>query len=419
MIINVMIDFVNIVDLVLEQDASISTTESDEVNKSGVDAFLQNYYKPLQTMWSQLYKDYPFVTPEEFSLVAYKSMESSKRNVKGSSGYPKFKSIFPLLDLFGLLAKDFQKGGNPKNADATYKKFLSNLDKYKNSPIPLDYVPILPWAMTVKQDYFSQDKGEIGALRLDTLNPNLSLYYVIQNLLAKRKQSVVKKMPDQEKNFFGEKFVDDILLRIPQIISGQLPVRDQKISKIYDEGASRALMSVAIAAYKLYKEQLDTYVGQQDPSNAESLAVNEQVYAQFLGVKDNAGAKPIIWKQFIKESTTNPFEFLCLEILNEMNVQVPASNAMFSFSGDSTAEPTVEETVKPFQNKPGEEFVYNFGNLKKAADDNLPTAKALLEALSNLANYIKSKAEFDVLGTLNKITNVAQGAMLGAKMMGS
>lgn len=91
-------------------------------------------------------------------------------------------------------------------------------------------------------------------------------------------------------------------------------------------------------------------------------------------------------------------------------------------SPTGSEEPTEEnpKALVHFQEKPQEEgkpleLVYSLKNLRKAAMDNDPVSENLLKRLEDLANFIKADIKRDWTG----LTDIAQGAMLGTKMMRS
>jgi len=305
-----------------------SATSSTDTDKDSFNAFLtQQRYKELQNIWTTKYKDYPFISLEETKMIAYVAMENSKRKTKDPGAFPKIKNIFPLLDLFAGLGKNFQKGGNAAAAPVYFDTFIKRIKEDKSN-IPLDYNPLEPWTHTVKGEYYSDTKNDIGKLRIETLNPNATFYYTIYNLLAIRKNGLNKKLPDQDKNITTESFIDTILLNIANIINGTVPVRDEKIKKVYDEGACRALMSVASAAYQLYKQQIETIVGsledQTNKTEAQALFKDNAKFIQFMGKNDKSGAQKFIWKtpEIITTSFDQSFELLCRQMLDESKTSI-------------------------------------------------------------------------------------------------
>jgi hypothetical protein len=122
----------------------------------------------------------------------------------------------------------------------------------------------------------------------------------------------------------GEQFINDILLNVSSVISGKIPMRDEKISKIYDDQTSQLLLRIAINSYNLFKQQASNII--ENTITRESTIKNNKYFIEFMGTKSK-NAVAVNWPGLQKESNQFCFNSFTKVYLEEMQtVGIPSSN---------------------------------------------------------------------------------------------
>ena len=441
-----MIDFEKLVgNFLIEADSNIEKTTVTAFLKAPL-ADDQTPYQVLKKAFETHYNSqlFPFLTEEEFYDMAYNAANSVVRATKDSDKYPKIVNSYPLLDLFALLSNELKKGsqGNKETAKSILDSFVERLLDSNNPKIPLEYHPTNTWAKSVREDYVSETKQEIGKARLDTINPNYGIYATILQLLAIRRNAAKLKIP-VDKLPPANEFVKKIFFDPQVYVKGQktLP-SDDRLKLLYNDTSANLLLRIAMSAYALFKQQLNVTIGE------ENVRDEGKAYAEFLGDGTTTPKRPMNWNGHSKEEKTttteptpvtrivssfdNSLELLHKEIVNETELKTAAEIATGRFSSPEkvSTEPKPESEEKdqklptimpPFKNKQGS-YEYTLGNINKFKTE-VPAAKNLYNQLLNLANYIQQEAmkpdwyERSV-GAMSGATQIAKGLSLGVPTMG-
>ncbi len=457
-----------------------STPEQQEARNLTEFLTLPINYTELKTLWSNTFNTslFPFFANEtELERVCSNAVVDLPRGGGSGKVYTKFnniESIFPVLDLIGLLYKrNFKSNLNPQTAPKTYEEFKTKLteQKQRNKAFkPLDYVPIDAWAQNIKSSYLSIAKDELGKLRLENEPETNSFYQTIFNFLAIRKKALMSRLSNSLRMANGQTVIDDILLKPWNIISGQYAIKDEKLKYVYDQLLVNQMVNLSLACYKLYKQQISTIVGDEKVQKLK-LDKDPNYYIKFLG-KGQKEAGEVPWP--IEDQETNnsyetshepeinasmqvasfdqAFELLTRELLDERkrgskkrkkypkpqpsSSPDPVDNSSTEPNVDSaTASKTASEVepneTTPEQTNSGENnnlkafeietnnFVYSLKNLKQASTNfKIEEASELLEQLKMFANYIKTKdsSSRDIMGGL---TQIAKGLSSLGKTMGT
>lgn len=314
-----MIDFEKLVDtFLLKEEEDETVVSSDPGLNKNQSISLQNFlkdnttYGQIRDKFNEKYNQtntFPIISQEELKQLGSIVADKSLRSTKGSQFFPKLEITYPLLDLLAELAKVFKRGGEvaaadkPEEASNVLNAFYANL-KNNSSNIPLDYQPINPWAQTVKQDYYSKQRGSTGQIRLSELPRDLSIYGTIKHLLNLRQQAIAFKYP-KEKIPDPKQFIADIFLKPNFYIGGEEAVpSDKTMRELYDDTTSDMLVGVSTAAYELFKQQALSNVGIDQNTKKPKLKNEEQAYAVYIGATSDK-ALPIKWENFIQESKSN------------------------------------------------------------------------------------------------------------------
>jgi hypothetical protein len=362
-----MVNFEKIVETLLIEGESDDTTISSDVGLSKNQALsLQNFlkdvsiYQQLQGKFNEHYNQtntFPMISQEELKQLGSIVADKSLRSTKGSQFFPKLEITYPLIDLLAELAKVFKRGGEvaaadkPEEAIIVINAFYNNL---KNTPskIPLDYQPINAWAQTVKQDYYSKQRGSLGQIRLSELPKELSIYGTIKHLLNLREQAVAFKYP-KEKIPNPKQFIADIFLKPNFYIRGEKAVpSDKTLREFYDDVTSDMLVGVSTAAYELFKQQALSHVGMDENTKTPKLKNEEQLYAIYIGATSDK-ASVVKWKEFVTESNFNLlYRRINSLILTESKTIFPTVDGiMYKATWDDRSDPKYLSIVNNETNK--------------------------------------------------------------------
>lgn len=374
-----MIDFESLVESILMLNEEASNPE-DAIDRS-VETFLGNKAAVIQQLWSKKYKDFYQPQAQDITGIAYMAAKNVTRDTAKAASYPNIESLFPLLDIAGELKEVvYKKTKITAEQQAQAEKLFTNWVKAvegDKSPSPLTFTPTgntSPWVMTVRAAYYKTKMSNTGEARLERMDQSFSIYTTIATLMEMRKKDMTKRLGDKFGKF--EKldtagYVDTVITKYAKVEGGSIPVRDEKINKIYDDATSSKLFNAAQAAYNYFKTEVQEKAGIQDPSQKKSIINNPSIYEFFLG-KGKKEGPTINWEKLLKLS--------------------PAPGA---------------------KEKPPEPKTYNLGTLLAASKGNDESAKALINALTALADYIRQQKEFDLVGALNKTADVASALSLG------
>jgi hypothetical protein len=403
-------------DLIREQTAPPSPMSGLPEKDYGTNySFLEDNYDKLKLLWDKHYRGFSFLTKDEMKSYTLIASEDSKRYTASPNKFRKLKDNFPLIDLIARL-EAIRKNTTKKTISslktsqaAALSEFINRVNSSPN--IPLDYHPPMEaWTDMIKHAYFADVKDELAKMRFDTLDSNMSFYSAVYHLLFLRRRFLDKKLPDDMKTFKGEPYVNDIILNIKNVISGKLPIRDQKIAQVYDEEVSNLLLKVAMAAYTLYKQQVESKLRKSSSTEEEvSIKINNLLnsatkFQEFMGYNKPNSTPMLLGEQM--------FEIACNNVLNKFITEVEYT---------ATPQQPNTEVWKPgapnislFQNERGE-YVFNLKNLKKAAEEKLEPAKLLIQSMTSLADHVKRKSEIDYGKLAGAIAGVASA--LGPKAM--
>ena len=419
-----MINFEGLVnEFLLENDTAVNTpvtdpAANDPTKLSDADvASLQAYvksnevYKKLQTIHDAQYDRtqlHPFPSADELAQIAITVANNSLRNVKSSSAFPKIKSLYHLLDLFAQLAVVFKRNSG-LNSQARTKESQTLIQQFEttvgnSSSTPLDYSAVTGWAQTVKQDYYSEEKGQIGKLRLESLPKEFSFYGTIKHLLSLRSQFKEKSIP-LEKIPDPEKYIADIFLSPNSYKDGQAAVpSDKRLQELYDETTSNELVRVSMAAYGLFKQQAISNVGVDD-ENKIRITNEQEAYALYLGSNTDR-AMPFNWSNFkLEESTFNFTKQInkLAVLLKEYQTKAPyeaqsGKSYLFDFNQyTNNFEILDADTKKVIKELTEEQIVKIVSKYKEGQEGNEPINGTVLmqhlNQLSSNSDVLKKSAE--------------------------
>lgn len=241
-----------------------------------------------------------FPTEDEFKNIVYAASNNSIRNTKDPTDFPDLAIVYPVLDLIAQIKTNL-KSNQPNEVKGTFTKFLDRLKKSQGAP--LDYVPVDPWALSVKQEYFTRDKAELGELALQKHNDK-SIMGTILSLLSARRKQVVKKMTvkrDVSKNIDPNKipnalnFVKDLIVHPEKYAGGNVPI-PPKLAALYDVDSARELLNIG----RLAKAFFVSEAGKVQPPVSDD-RMNE-AYEAFLN-NDPQKDKNFDWSPYQQQTT--------------------------------------------------------------------------------------------------------------------
>ena len=408
-----------------------SDNKDEDVENQNLANFVKNHYLDIQQAWAnpnKLWnKTYPLRPIDKIDQLCWDVIYGVKLSTTNVKAFDDIANIFPLLDLTAqLYDNNFKKTGNKQQsaAEATLKGFLDNLNKQRLTR-PFDYTPSHAWAKKLKEAAFTTSKNELGKARVANLPKDLTIYGTLHELMEIRKKSIFPKLSTFAKTFNGEGILKSIMLKPWEIVSGKYTINDDKIKSLYDGATVQELVNLSLAAYNLYVQQAESALGEE----AVTALKDSSMYTKFIGA--DANAVPIIWKKPSVEqeaqqndSFDQSFELLYKQMLSEYNPNaLPQAYRNIPIGNEKTDKEQndkAKEPVQPqaFQTGKDGEYLYSLDSIKKAsaAPFKNPEALELLKHFESLANYIKTKENRDILGGL---TQMAQSAMLGTKMVGT
>ena len=241
-----------------------------------------------------------FPTEDEFKNIVYVASNNSIRNTKDPTDFPSLAIVYPLLDLIAQIKTNL-KSNQPNEVKGTYTKFLDRVKKSQGTP--LDYVPVDPWALSVKQEYFTRDKAELGELALQK-HLDKSIMGTILSLLSARRKQVVKKMTvkrDVSKNIDPNKipnalnFVKDLILYPEKYAGGNVPI-PPKLSALYDVDSARELLNIGRVAKAFFVSEAGKV---QPPISKDRM---DEAYEAFLN-NDPQKDKNFDWSLYQQQTT--------------------------------------------------------------------------------------------------------------------
>jgi hypothetical protein len=238
-------------------DTKQEATKEDQQAKDVTQFFDTNHYNELKTAFETKYKnlELKFPTEDEFKNIVYTAANNSIRNTKDPTAFANVALVYPLLDLIAQVKTSLK---NKQNAEPAYKGFLKRLNGSQGTP--LDYVPVDPWALSVKQEYFTRDKAELGELALNK-HTDKSILDTILALLSARRKQVVKKLTfkkDVSKNVDPNKipnalnFVKDLIYYPERYAGGNVPI-PPKLTGLYDIDSARELLTIGRLAKAFFQ----------------------------------------------------------------------------------------------------------------------------------------------------------------------
>jgi hypothetical protein len=364
-----MIDFESLVESILMLEADPTSTE--ETIAKSVEQFLANQTTAIQDLWKTKYKDFYQPQSQDITGIAYLAAKNVTRDTAKAAAYPYIESLFPLLDIAGELKEEVYSKAKAtaeqqKQAQTLFSKWVGRI-KSDKSPTPITFTPsgkTAPWVQSVRAAYYKSKNEGVGEARLERLDQSFSIYTTIATLMEIRKKDMAKKLPANFMQTNTAGFVDTVITKYAKIEGGSIPMRDEKINKIYDDATAAKLLNAAQAAYNYFKFEVQERAGIQDPSQQNAVMNNQSLYELFLGKGKKQGPE-INWAKILK---------------------LPSQ---------------------------AESKTYNLGTILAASKGNDESAKALINALTALADYIRQQKEFDLVGALNKTADVASALTLG------
>lgn len=386
-----------------EQKTKSNQNETEEAKAGSIQQFLTDpkKYDSIKIVFNNRYDTtyksfYKFPEKMEYDNIIRTASFNAIRGTKDSSKYQNIRSIFPLLDLVGLLTQVYKIEQKPTLVKASldvYNDFINKLEASKGSP--LEYQPNSVWAKDVKLDHFNdQDKLNFGGIVLNSpdFGPQ-SLYFVILKLLEIRRKGMsgildLKKIPP------SKNFIDSILFDPNSYITGKLPIPGNDIKALYNDVSPQLILDVARKAYELFKQQMESKLGND---KALQNIQEREAFKLFL-------TNQVDWNKYksIENASIDiSFNELYKSVLNEqepINAEESKSNDFF-------------DTTKTL-------FPYRLENIIKHKND-VPQAGNLCTSLERLANFIREKAKLNVAGILQGTAQLAKGLSFGAKAMGT
>jgi len=433
----------------------------------GLFNYLETKYNDIKAQYTKRYNSLysqgaPFPTPDEFKALIYAVSKNSLRNVKDSSPFLDIRNTFPLLDLISRLkesAKKHKTKFDQNEFNVIYKDFFQRLTK-SNTKLPLDYVPIDPWARTVLVDFYKKNSNNIvSQLKLDQFQDK-SILQVVLGLLALRKAGWITRIDKRvaPRIESSEAWVTDLIINFANYGVGEIKVPGE-FTLLYDQVTPRELVEIGAAAYEYYMSESKRLNKELDESKKmdgfKALVQNEPLIE-----KDN---KTIFdWSSFVvsgSATTTTPsttsaqvpvtssfslFDMMYDKIvLNEYNpisidlldekkkgqaarkqlksakASALASQSVPTASSTPIVTPTPSpqppiSTPPPAQTTPGDDKPQDLdgGYILK----NIPKDTDLYKKLLALAEYIKTSSTF--VDKLAKVTGAASALTSGMKGIG-
>lgn len=417
-----MIDFNQIVrNILFEQEVTGSEQEQEKLYRDGLAAYIKKIFSDLKNIFLTQYGSAnKFV--EEPQIVPLVNNVTYGAGKTRSGGYDKdqIEQIFPLYDFVAYLYENYFKGkSTPENTDLDKAFGIFKTTLQKSSKIPLEFPAMSSWGKNVKEDYTQLSKQEIGKIKFESLNPEMSFWAAIKILLESYQKAKFTFTPNWMDKLQGVTSIQKIFSNPNIAREGKFVFNDDRLNILYDSLSKQTITNLAIAAYRLYEHQLRSNV--TDEKEIETLKKDNVQFQRFMGTNaPGEKAGEVFWVNpkikgagdgsKIGESLSfnQTSKMLSKRLLKEMqSVGIPSTPA-------AQAEETPTAPISQFAGtKPGM-FLYNIGNLKKPTQ--IPEVTAFIKALQDLANKLKSKSTPDILGTA---TALVQAASLGVKNMGT
>jgi hypothetical protein len=383
---------------------------SEQIKAENTQKFLLDpkKYDEIKTTSNQRYEKvyksyYKFPEKQEYDNLIRVACFNAIRGTKDSSKYPTIRSIFPVLDLVGLITQVYKTEQKATINEASMLVYNNFINKLKASiGAPMEYQPDSTWGKDVKASHYEdQQKINIGNIVLNS--PELqsqSLYFVIMKLLEIRRKGKSGTI-DLTKIPPTEDFINKILLNPDSFIRGKLPTPGDDIKALYNDISPQLILDVAKKVYELFVQQVESNLGNKEAF--KSPIEERQAYKLFLN-------NQIIWDKY-KTAQINSFEEsygnLYTQMLNEYNQDDKANDS----SNNDKPKSKIFDTEKT-------KFPYTLKNIIANKAEN-PQTNNLYNSLEKLANYIREGTKRDIHGILSGATQLAQAAMLGTKMAGT
>jgi hypothetical protein len=428
-----MIDFVNLVDSLLEESEEtvflLETQKHDEIFNHHIKG---TRYGEIAGTLKTKYGTTLAIPPEaDFALFLRLISQKSPRGGANAKDFPNLAEWFPAFDLLCLFNSEHSSWAPPDDAtksQATFNAWKLQVQNYGGS-VPLEYTPMSPEARIVKSS-LNKDIN-LGQLRVESIKDDFPFFEAASYLINVRREVASNAWPKSITKLFdtdGKKIIMDIMYNPKKIITGTYKI-DKKLEAIFDFGITRSLVSMSLAFYNMFKQELggyvDLYINQINPTphlviggikyTIRDLLTEARVKA-INNLTDNAE----LYKLYMgNPGQLKSQKFDCLPFIIQTfdAVTVPDSN-LHSFNKVSSSLPLLDP--KPYfkeDNFPQEFFFnYKFSNLKAAAQGDYKEAKELYKDFIEMGEYIKQKTGGKLL---DGATQIAKGLTLGVKNMGT
>ena len=403
-----------------EKIKSDNTTEQAKAENAQKFLLDPKKYDEIKSVSDQRYEKiykayYKFPEKQEFDNIIRVACFNAIRGTKDSSKYPTIRSVFPVLDLVGLITQVYKTEQKATISEASMRIYGDFINKLKTSVgAPMEYQPDSTWGKDVKADHYEdQQKINIGSIVLDS--PDLqtqNLYFVIMKLLEIRRKGKSGTV-DLTKIPPTKNFIDKILLSPNSYIRGKLPTPGDDIKALYNDVSPQLILDVARKVYELFIQQVESNLGSKEA--LKSPIEEEQAYKLFLN-------NQIVWdkyKTLQNDSFEHSYQSLSKQMLNELDYTNP-DRVLGNHNQNTKPEEqsdNVEPESKVFDTSKNK-FPYTLKNLI-AHKTEVPQAGNLYNSLEKLANYIREGAKRDIHGMLSGATQLAKGLSLGVKNMGT
>ena len=367
--------------------------------------------------YEKVYKSYyKFPEKPEYDNLIRVACFNAIRGTKDSSKYPTIRSVFPVLDLVGLITQVYKTEQKATITEASMRVYGDFIIKLKTSVgAPMEYQPDSTWGKDVKMDHYEdQQKINIGSVVLNS--PELqsqSLYFVIMKLLEIRRKGKSGTI-DLTKIPPTKNFIDKILFSPDSFIRGKLPTPGDDIKALYNDVSPQLILDVAKKAYELFIQQVESNLGNKKAF--KSSIEEEQAYKLFL-------TNQIVWdkyKTLQNDSFKQSYENLFDQMLNEYDYTDASRVLGDRYNQDTEVNDslTVAKPESKIFDTEKIKFPYTLKNLIAYKAD-VPQANNLYNSLEKLANYIREGTKRDIRGMLSGATQLAKGLSLGVKSMGT
>jgi hypothetical protein len=202
------------------------------------------------------------------------------------------------------LYNNFYKRGTTLDltlANQELDNFKTRLKTQKGSSsnfTPIDFNPVNPLIRDIKSHYLLASKNEVGNLRLENLPSTSSFYEIITELLKIREKVYSLKLPKRLRSTmeaaFNSASIEKIFLEPWNFLGGQkYAIDDDKLRILYDDVTVGQLISISVACYGLFQQQINTILTQEQ----QKILNPKQYYGLFMGTE---GATEIQWKTLFR-----------------------------------------------------------------------------------------------------------------------